>query len=471
MNMKTYNKINENIIGQLENIAGEKSVIIEKDKLEAYSHDELMEPSCMKYPEAVVYAKDAREVSEIVKLANRENIPIIPRGAGTGLTSASVACYGGIVISLEKMDKILEIDTENMFMTAEAGVRTAEIQRAARENGMLYAGDPCSGESSFIGGNAATNAGGNKAVKYGTTRRQIYGLEIVTAAGEIVTLGGKCMKDSTGYSLLNLVIGSEGTLAVITKVLLKLMPLAPEAMDLLIVFEDFRKAIETVPKIIKLGVNPTCVEFMDNAVVQNCAAFLREKLPHDENGHYIIVKIEGGSREALEEDCVKIDELCSANGSVETLVADPVRIWKARNSFAEADRAASPVFSAEDLVVPPAKIAEAVKYITGLAARYGLVVHCAGHAADGNVHAHILKGALAEGEWHEKLTALQKELYKTVYSMGGKLSGEHGIGYKRVELMSEFCGAGELEMMRAVKKALDPNLILNPGKIFKVEAR
>lgn len=467
--MKVYNKLNEKLINELRSIAGERSVIVEKERLEAYSHDELMEPSCMKYPEAVVFPGDARAVSEIVKLANRENIPIVPRGAGTGLTSASVAFYGGIVLSLEKMDKILEIDAENMFMTAEAGVRTAVIQQAARDHGMLYAGDPCSGESSFIGGNAATNAGGNKAVKYGTTRRQIYGLEIVAATGEIMTLGGKCMKDSTGYSLLNLVIGSEGTLAVITKVLLKLMPLPPESMDLLIIFDELRKAIDAVPKIIRLGVNPTCVEFMDNEVVKNCAAFLKEKLPRDENGHYIIVKLEGASREALEEDCVKIDELCAASGALETLVADPARIWKARNAFAEADRAASPVFSAEDLVVPPAMIPEAVKYITALAAEYGLTVHCAGHAADGNVHAHILKGATPDGEWREKLSGLQKQLYQKVYSMGGKLSGEHGIGYKRVGLMSEFCGAAELEMMRAVKKALDPNLILNPGKIFNID--
>ncbi|HPG57283.1 MAG TPA: FAD-linked oxidase C-terminal domain-containing protein, partial [Candidatus Wallbacteria bacterium] len=434
----------------------------------AYSHDELLEPACMKYPEAVVLAKNAGEISEILKLANRENIPVIPRGAGTGLTSASVACFGGIVLSLEKMDKIIEIDSSNMFMTAEAGVRTAEIQRAAREHGMLYAGDPCSGESSFIGGNAATNAGGNKAVKYGTTRRQIYGLEIVTATGEILNIGGKCMKDSTGYSLLNLIIGSEGTLAVITKVCLKLMPLPPNSIDLLIVFDDFQKAIGTVPEIIKLGVNPTCVEFMDNTVVKNCEKFLKEKLPHSENGHYIIVKIEGPGMEALEEDSVKIDELCSKRGSLETLVADPARIWKARNAFAEADRAESPVFSAEDLVVPPAMIPEAVKYISELAAKYGLVVHCAGHAADGNVHAHILKGALAEGDWREKLNSLQKELYATVYSMGGKLSGEHGIGYKRVELMSQFCPEHELNMMKSIKQALDPNLILNPGKIFKI---
>lgn len=467
--MKKYNTVNEKILDELKTISGAENVVSEAERLEAYSHDELLEPDCMKYPEAVVCVKSAEEISRILKLANRENIPVIPRGAGTGLTSASVAVYGGIVVSLEKMDKILEIDLENMFITAQAGVRTAEIQRAARENGMLYAGDPCSGESSFIGGNAATNAGGNKAVKYGTTRRQIYGLEIVTACGDIVDLGGKCMKDSTGYSLLDLIIGSEGTLAVISKVRLKLMPLPPESIDLLIIFNDFKKAVEMVPRIIKLGVNPACVEFMDNAVIKNCEKFLKEKLPHSENGHYIIVKLEGSDLENLEQDSLKIDELCSKNGALETLVADPARIWKARNAFAEADRADSPVFSAEDLVVPPAAIADAVQYIAGLAANYGLTVHCAGHAADGNVHAHILKEKLDDKQWHKKLGAFQRELYSRVYSMGGKLSGEHGIGYKRTALMSEFCNKTELDMMKAVKKALDPNLILNPGKIFIID--
>ncbi len=465
--MKTYNKINERIIKELKEIIGGNCVITDIERLEPYSHDELLETSCMKRPETVVYVKNTEETAAVVKIAARENVPIIPRGAGTGLTAASVANYGGIVISFEKMNKIIEIDDKNMFLTAEAGVRTAEIQRAARENGMLYAGDPCSSESSFIGGNAATNAGGNKAIKYATTRRQIYGLEIVNAAGDIINLGGKCMKNSTGYSLIDLIIGSEGTLALITKVTLKLMPLPPEALDLLIVFDELKNAIETVPEIIKLGINPTCVEFMDNSVIKNCEKFLKEKLMYSENGHYIIVKLEGRSAGALEEDAVKIDELCSKKGALETLVADPAKIWKARNAFAEADRAESPIFSAED--VPPAMIADAVKYITALSEKYSLTVHCAGHAADGNVHAHILKGGLNDDEWHKKLYAFQRELYKKVYSMGGKLSGEHGIGYKRERLMEEFCGAKELEMMKAVKKALDPQLILNPGKIFVID--
>ncbi|HNY10311.1 MAG TPA: FAD-binding oxidoreductase [Candidatus Wallbacteria bacterium] len=467
--MKTYNKVGLKIIDELKVISGEKNVITDSEKLENYSHDELLDQRYMKTPEVVVLPETPEEISKIVKMAVRENIPVIPRGAGTALTSASIACLGGIVVSLEKMNKILEIDAGNMFMVTEPGVRTGDVQEAAREKGFLYAGDPCSGESSFIGGNVATNAGGNKAVKYGTTRKQVYGVEIVTAKGEIVTLGGKCMKDSTGYSLVNLIIGSEGTLGIITKIYLKLMPLPKESLDLLIVFPDLAAAIGVVPKIMMAGISLTCIEFMDNEVVRNCEKFIRESLPHSDRGNYIIIKLEGASMDALEEESLKIDEICSANGAIETLVADSGKIWKARKAFAEADRASSLVFSAEDIVVPLAKIPEAVKEITMMAKRYGMTVHCAGHAGDGNIHAHILKETMPDNEWNEKLHSLQDELYKLIYSLGGKLSGEHGIGYKRVALMEKFANPVELEMMKAIKKALDPNLILNPGKIFVID--
>ncbi len=469
MKMKTYNKVSAKIIDELKAITCEKSVITDPEKLENYSHDELLDQRYTKMPEIVVLPATAAEVAKIVKLAVRENIPVIPRGAGTALTSASVPYMGGIVVSLERMNKVIEVDTANLFIVCEPGVRTADVQAAARESGLLYAGDPCSGESSFIGGNVATNAGGNKAVRYGTTRKQVYGVEIVTAKGEIVTLGGKCMKDSTGYSLVNLLIGSEGTLGIITKIYLKLMPLSKESLDLLIIFPDLAAAIGVVPKIMMAGISLTCIEFMDNEVVRNCEKFIKESLPHSDSGHYIIIKLEGSNMDALEEESVKIDEICSANGAIETLVADSAKIWKARKAFAEADRASSLVFSAEDLVVPVSRIPEAVSEITLMAKRYGMTVHCAGHAGDGNIHAHILKEAMPDNEWNEKLGKLQDELYKLIYSFGGKLSGEHGIGYKRVALMEKFADPVELEMMKAIKKALDPNLILNPGKIFKIE--
>ncbi|MEZ7892079.1 MAG: FAD-binding oxidoreductase [Candidatus Wallbacteria bacterium] len=466
--MPFYNSVTDIVISELIKLCGKNAVITEREKLENYSHDELNDVNYVKIPKVVVMPADVNEVSGVIKYAFSNSIPIIARGAGTAFTAGSIAITDGIVISLERMNKIIEIDNKNMFITAEAGARTSEVQKAAFEAGFLYAGDPCSCESSFIGGNVATNAGGNKAIKYGTTRRQVYGLEIVTASGEIVNIGGKCMKDSTGYSLLNLIIGSEGTLAVITKVCLKLMPLPKNSLDLLIVFKSLGEAVKIVPEIIASGCAATCIEFMDNKTIRCCEEFLKEKLPHGEIGYYIIVKLEGDSMDQLEAAAVFIDELCAKNGALETLVAEPSRIWKARKAFAEADRAKSLVFSAEDLVVPVSEICAAVSKIDELSKKYGLTVHCAGHAADGNIHANILKENLGDDEYSEKLHKFQDELYDFVYSIGGKLSGEHGIGYKRAKFMKKYTSPAEYEMMKAVKAALDPKNILNPGKIFEI---
>lgn len=316
----------------------------------------LWNQSIKKTPEVVVLPRTAEEISKIVKLANQELIPVVPRGAGTGLACGAVAFYGGIILSTERMNQILEIDEQNLIMVTEPGVRTVEVQKAANDKGLFYAGDPCSGDSSFIGGNIATNAGGNKAVKYGTTRQQVAGIEIVTPEGDIVTLGGKLKKDSTGYCLTQLIAGSEGTLGIITKAYLKLSPLPKHEMHLLAIFPSAESAINIVPKIMHSGIIPTCVEFMDNKSVRCCEEFLEEKLPRSESGHYIIITIDGDNETVLEDQCVLIDELCTTNGGYEVLVADPNKIWKARKSFAEADRARSLILSAEDIVVPQVKL-------------------------------------------------------------------------------------------------------------------
>lgn len=467
--MSRYNAVTDAIIKELQNIVGAKFVFSDTERMEPYSHDEVTDPKYVKMPEVVVLPENVKQVAEIVKLANRELLPIVPRGAGTGLASGAVPFKGGIVLALERMNKILEIDTENMFMVVEPGVTTAEVQKAANERGFLYAGDPCSGDSSFIGGNVATNAGGNKAIRYGTTRQQVNGVELVTPEGEIITLGGKCKKDATGYSLLNLVIGSEGTLGIVTKAYLKLVALPKNAMDLLAVFPDLKTAIAIVPKITAAGITPTTIEFMDNEAIKTVEVFLNEKLPHSDKGYYIIVTVEGDNEDTLEEQCGFIDELCGQNGALEVLVADPVKIWKARKSYAEADRARSLIFSMEDIVVPVNDIPRAIEEIAELSRKYGnIAIHCAGHAGDGNIHANILKDDMSEEEWHEKLPALQGEIYRMVYALGGKLSGEHGIGYKRVKLLEEYANPVELKLMRNIKKSFDPNLIMNPGKVIEV---
>lgn len=467
--MPNYNTVSGTLIKELQNYLGEKFVITDPERMEPYSHDEVTDPKYIKLPEVVVLPENAEQVAQIVKLANRELVPIVPRGAGTGLACGAVPFKGGIVLSLERMNKILELDSDNLFMVVEPGVTTAEVQKAANERGFLYAGDPCSGDSSFIGGNVATNAGGNKAIRYGTTRQQVNGVEVVTPEGDILTLGGKCRKDATGYSLLNLIVGSEGTLGVVTKAYLKLVALPKNAMDLLAVFPDLTTAINIVPKITAAGITPTTIEFMDNEAIKTVEVFLNEKLPHSDKGYYIIVTVEGDKEDTLEEQCGFIDELCSENGALEVLVADPVKIWKARKAYAEADRARSLVFSMEDIVVPVNQIPKAIEVIAELSRKYdNIAIHCAGHAGDGNIHANILKDKMSEEKWHETLPALQQEIYRMVYAMGGKLSGEHGIGYKRVKLLEKFADPVELKLMRNIKKAFDPNLIMNPGKVVEV---
>ena len=467
--MSKYNPLDQAAIAELKQIVGEKYVWTEHDKMEPYSHDEVTGEKYIHYPEAVVLPETAAQVAEILKLANRRLIPVVPRGAGSGYACASVAYEGGIVLSTERMNQVLEIDELNMVMVVEPGVRTADVHKLAIEKGYLYPGEPSSSDSSFIGGNVATNAGGLKAVKYGTTRQHVLGLEIVTPEGEVVTLGGKLKKDSTGYGLTQLMIGSEGTLGVVTKVYLKMVPRLQHVVDLLAIFPTLESAINIVAKVMQSPINPLCVEFMDNKGIRCAEEFLHEKLPHSDKGYYVILSIDGNNEDVLDEQCVFIDELCTANGALEVLVADPVKIWKARKSFGEANRARSLIFSAEDTVVPMSRIPEVVQKLSELSEKYGVSIHIAAHAADGNIHADILKETMPLEKWLETLPLLQDELYAFIYSVGGKLSGEHGIGYKRLALMKKYCNPVELKMMKAIKLALDPNQIMNPGKIFSLD--
>ena len=467
--MGKYHPVDATIISELQQIVGAPAVWTDRDKMEPYSHDEVTGEKYIHYPEAVVLPETTSQVAEILKLANRHMIPIVPRGAGTGYACAAIAYEGGIVLSTERMNRVIEIDEQNMVLVVEPGVRTVDVQKIATQKGYLYAGEPSSSDSSFIGGNVATNAGGLKAVKYGTTRQQVMGLEIVTPEGEILTLGGKLKKDSTGYGLIQLMVGSEGTLGVVTKVYLKMVPRLPHVIDLLAVFPSPESAINIVAKIMQSPISPVCVEFMDNKGIRCCEEFLHEKLPHSDQGYYIIISIDGANEDVLDDQCILVDELCIANGALEVLVADSAKIWKARKSFGEANRSRSLIFSAEDTVVPMSRIPDVVAKLSELGKKYEVSIHVAAHAADGNVHADILKEGMPLEVWNETLPLLQDELYAFIYSVGGKLSGEHGIGYKRLALMKKYCNPVELKMMRAIKKALDPNDIMNPGKIFSLD--
>ena len=326
------------LIEQLKAIVGEKFVYTDKDKLEPYSHDEVTDPHYMKEPQVVVLPANTEEVAKVVKLCYDNDTVMVPRAAGTGLAAGAVATFGGVIISIERMNKILEIDKQNMVCVTEPGVTTAVLQEEVQKEGLFYGGDPCSGDSCFIGGNVATNAGGNRAVKYGVTRDQVMGIEVVTPEGEIVTLGGKFRKNATGYMLMHLYIGSEGTLGIITKIYLKLVSLPKYQADLLLIFDNLDDAIALTPKVMNAGITPVCVEFMDNASIKQVEVFLDEKLPHSDNGNYIIIQIAGDNEDVLDEQTEKIVEIAEENKAIDSLVADPKVIWKSRKAYLEADR-------------------------------------------------------------------------------------------------------------------------------------
>ncbi len=466
--MRKYNPVNQEVIEALKAVVGAEHVFADAERLEKYKTDEETDPRFFHTPEAAVEPANAQEVAEIMKVANKYLVPITPRSAGTSVSCGAIAVCGGIVLLMERMNKIIEINTDAMYMIVEAGVRTAEIQEQANASGLLYAGDPCSSDSCLIGGNIATNAGGNKAVRYGTTRDQVYSIEVVTPTGDIVELGARLKKKSTGYCLEQLIMGSEGTLGIITKATLKLLPMAPYKLDVLAIFTDVEKATGIVPILVKAGLNPTSVEFMDNSFVRSASDFSELRLPHYEDGSYVIITVETFNEDELESKMEQIDELCNANGATDVLEADE-RVWTIRKNCLESTRVLSKVSTSDDLVVPVNKIASTIDYLTTLAKNYPFRVFTLAHAGDGNLHFQILKGNMSDEEWENSLTSFHAKTYPYIYSLGGRLSGEHGIGSKKVDPMEKYTNPIEMQMMKEIKKALDPNNVLNPGKVFNMK--
>lgn len=464
--MKPYAALSEAMLQELQAALGAENVLTAAEKLDQYKTDEETDQKKFHTPEAVVLPGSAEEVAAVVKLCNKYNVPVTVRGGGTSLADGAIAVCGGIVLLTERMNKIIEMNKTGMYMIVEAGVRTIDIQKMANEAGFLYAGDPCSAESCQIGGNLATNAGGNKAVRYGVTRNQVYSLEIVTPTGEIVEVGARLKKCSTGYCMEQLVMGSEGTLGIITKATLKLQPLPPFKFDVLAVFDDPVKALDVVPKIMQAGLNPTSIEYMDNSYVRGTADYLEFKgAPHYEDGIYVIITVETFTEDELETKMEQLDELCSEAGAIDVLEADD-RIWSMRRNCQESVRLISLVSLTDDVVVPVDKIADTIKYIMKIGEKYPFPVKINAHIGDGNLHIVLCKCELTDEEWEQNVHDFHEEVYSYAYAQGGRLAGEHGIGAKKLGYMEEFTPAGELELMKKIKLAWDPNLILNPGKIF-----
>ncbi len=474
--MTKYGTVTPEIVVELRDIVGERHVIYDDpEKMEAYAHDEVADERFAHTPDVVVKPIDAEEIATIMRLANRERIPVTPRGAGSGLSGGAVPAHGGIVLSVERMNRILEIDRENLVVVVEPGVVTNEINAAIEDDGLFYAGYPMSVETCFVGGNVAENAGGGKAVKYGVTGRYVMGLEVVLPTGEIVQLGGKRVKDVTGYDLVHLMVGSEGTLGIFTKIILKLLPLPTAKVDLLVLFEDVPSAIAMVPRIMTHGrIIPTAIEFMDKLSVQTTCNYLNEQLPYEQAGAMLLIEVDGSSEAQVEQEYETIGELCLEQRALEVYVADnsttQERVWSVRRNIAEAFKVYSPVQSLEDIVVPFAQIPDLIPELERLSEKYNVKIPCYGHAGDGNLHATVVKHPETPMDaWPELEEAVLRDLYRVVADLGGTLSGEHGIGSKRRAFMPLIMDETLIDVQRRIKAVFDPNDILNPGKIFPEE--
>ncbi|WP_297629880.1 FAD-binding oxidoreductase [uncultured Clostridium sp.] len=462
-----YKVIDEKDIKNISEIINDKNrVLIGDNIIEEYSHDELA--GINKAPDLVVKVTSTEEVSELMKYANEHKIVITGRGAGTGLVGAAVPVFGGIVLDLTLMNNILELDEENLTLTVEPGVLLMEIAKYVEEHDLFYPPDP--GEkTATIGGNISTNAGGMRAVKYGVTRDYVRGLEVVLPNGDIVHLGGKVVKNSTGYSLKHLMIGSEGTLGIITKAILKLIPLPKKAISLLVPFPDLDKAIGTVPKIIKSKSVPTAIEFMQRAAIVSAEEFLGKQFPDNQSDAYLLLTFDGDSKEEIERTYDRVAKICLEEGALDVLISDTDErqesIWSARGAFLEAIKASTTEMDEVDVVVPRDKVAQFVKFTDKLQEKVEIRIRSFGHAGDGNLHVYILRDDLEEKEWHKKLEEAMGYMYEKAKELKGQVSGEHGIGFAKVPYMKKALEKDCVDIMRGVKNVFDPNNILNPGKV------
>lgn len=421
-------------------------------------------------PWAVVQAGCEADITACLTWANSGPFALVTRGAGTGVAGGAVAVGGGVVLSTERMNRILEIDGDNFTATCEPGVITAELQRAVAESGLFYPPDPASQDSCTIGGNVAVGAGGPRAVKYGTTRDYVIGMRVALTDGEVLTLGGKNVKDATGYRLIDLMVGSEGTLGVVTSVTVRLLPLPKITASLLAPFPSINHAAGAVAALIAARLTPTLAEFMDEVAIEAAERHLERQLPSaSEAGAYVFVGFDGDLREEIERRMVEADALCRAEGALEVYGAldlgQQERLWESRKVLGDAMKGLSPEIGKADVVVPRASVPELVAEVKTAAKRLGVRIACFGHAGDGNVHVNILRESLGESEWADLLPKAMGEVMAATRRLGGRPSGEHGIGVlKRCEL-EDFVGGRAVELMRSIRAAFDPKGILNPGKV------
>jgi glycolate oxidase len=454
------------IVQILKAIVGPDNIAMEPQDLLCYSYDATQMEFC---PDAVLYPADAQEVSAILKLANSERFAVFPRGAGSGFTGGALPKGGGIVLVTTRMNRIIRIDTENLVAEVEPGVVTEEFQLAVEKLGLFYPPDPASLKFSTLGGNVAENAGGPRAVKYGVTRDFVMGLEVVLPTGEVIRTGGETYKGVVGYDLTRLIVGSEGTLGVITRIIFKLLPLPEAKKTMLTIFDSIDGAARAVSTIIGNKIIPTTLEFMDHATLQCVDRRFDMGLPAE--GRAVLIIEVDGDRELIEKQANRIHELIKPLGLVQFRVAQDAAeaesIWKVRRLVSPSLRDVNPDKYNEDIVVPRSKVPDVIRRIEKIQEKYDIPIVNFGHAGDGNIHVNVMIDKEIPGQ-EEKAHAAIEEVFRAALELGGTMSGEHGVGLAKQPYISLELKPEQVAAMQAVKKALDPNNILNPGKMFPV---
>ncbi|HUP63954.1 MAG TPA: FAD-linked oxidase C-terminal domain-containing protein [Thermoanaerobaculia bacterium] len=462
----TYGKVTPEVIDELRAELGEDSVITDPETLKPFASDYTEDLVFM--PDVAVLPRTTEEVQAMARIAYEHSIPLTPRAGGTGLSGGALPILGGILFSCHRMNRILEIDRENLIGVVEPGVITQVFQEEVEKVGLFYPPDPASRGSCTLGGNVAENAGGPRAVKYGVTKDYVLGIEAVLPDGTLIQTGGKLYKDVTGYNLTQLLVGSEGTLAIFTKLYMKLIPWPPHRKVLLAPFNSFEAAAKAVVLVFTKGVQPSACELMEKDAVDCAVRQLGKDWPHADAAAHVLLETDGHSAERVDEEAMLIGEACMEAGAEDVLLADDERrmreLWSLRRSIGEAVRSIN-IYKEEDTVVPRSKIPELILGVKAIAARYGLMTICYGHAGDGNIHCNIIK-TVDDDTWKNVLPSAIREIFEHTKSLGGQVSGEHGIGYVQREFLPITQGAVEISLMRAIKDQFDPKGILNPGKIF-----
>ncbi len=468
--MAKFNKITPLFIKKLTAIVGGSAVYTHAETLEKHARD--FSQDLYFLPEAVVIPSNTSEVSGIMALCNKYRIPVTVQGARSGLTGSALAIHGGVALSMERFDKILDIDEKNYQVIVEPGVITEHLQNILQDKGLFYPPDPAGRGYSHIGGNIATNAGGPRCVKYGVTRDYVLNLEIVLPNGEVMWTGANTLKNSTGYNLTQLITGSEGTLAVVTKIVLKLLPYPSFNLLMLALFHKAEEACVVVADIFKSGVIPSALEFMDKETIDYAVRYVGSS-PFVISPDYealLLIEVDGNNMDVLQHDCEKIAEVLSQFDVGDILFADSEaqknELWKLRRNAANAITTLSYAMVTEDTVVPRTKLPDLLKGVKKIGDELGLKTSNLGHIGDGNIHFSIISEEPVTEEWRLRSIEGKREIYKLVQSLGGMLSAEHGIGYLQKPFMELFFKENHLSILRGIKKAFDPRGILNPAKIF-----